>query len=41
MVEEFYVFGTPVNVEPPPAEQTTDFAEFMAAAEQQKAPAPR
>ena len=46
MVQEFYDFGTPVNVEPPPAEETTDFAEIMAAAEQQKAqqqeaPAPR
>lgn len=40
IVEELYDFGTPVNVEPPPADETTDFAEIMAT-QQQKAPAPR
>jgi hypothetical protein len=30
IVEEFYDFGTPVNVEEPPADQTVDFAELMA-----------
>jgi hypothetical protein len=37
MVYEYYDFGTPVNVQAPPSDQTTDIAELMAAAKQQKA----
>ena len=31
---ELYDFGTPVEVEEPPADQVTDIEEFMAAAQQ-------
>lgn len=29
IVEEVYDFGTPVNVSPPPSEQTVDVSELM------------
>ena len=32
MIQEFYDFGTEVDVEPPPAEDVVDFTEFAAAA---------
>lgn len=34
IVEELYGFGTPVNVEEPPADLTADFAKLMAAKQQ-------
>lgn len=39
VAQELYDFGTPVSVEPPPADQTADFADLMAA--EQQAPGPR
>ena len=38
ITEEFYDFGTPVSVEPPPEEQTADMADLLSA---RQAPKPR